>query len=221
MTEQSEIRVMVVDDQHLIREGIASVLNIQEGISIVGTAANGEEAVAQVEALAPDLILMDVHMPVMDGIAATERVRRLLPDCQVVMLTTFDDDEFIVRSLQAGACGYLLKDIPSDDLAQAVRLAHRGVYQLAPEVAGKLVGALSQVRGRTEAAGRISAELTTRELEVLRLLSKGATNAEIADQLVVSEGTVKNHVSNILGQLSLRDRTQAAIYASHKGESLV
>ena len=213
MNEQTEIRVLVVDDQHLIREGIASVLNIQEGITVVGTATNGEEAVAQAESLAPDLILMDVHMPVMDGILATELILQRLPDCQVVMLTTFDDDDFVVRSLQAGACGYLLKDIPADDLAQAVRSAHRRVYQLAPEVAGKLVGALKEVSARTEAADRVKNELTERELEVLRCLSKGATNAEIADQLVVSEGTVKNHVSNILGQLDLRDRTQAAIYA--------
>ena len=213
MNEQNEIRVLVVDDQHLIREGIASVLNIQVGITVVGTATNGEEAVAQAAARSPDLILMDVRMPVMDGIVATERVRHHLPDCQVVMLTTFDDDDFVVRSLLAGACGYLLKDIPADDLAQAVRSAHRRVYQLAPEVAGKLVGALKGVSARTEAADRIKSELTERELEVLRLLSTGATNAEIAEQLVVSEGTVKNHVSNILGKLGLRDRTQAAIYA--------
>ena len=213
MNEQSDIRLLVVDDQQLIREGIASVLDIQEGITVVGTATNGEEAVAQAEALAPDLILMDVHMPVMDGIEATERVRNRHPDCQVVMLTTFDDDEYIIRSLQAGACGYLLKDIPADDLAEAVRLAHSGVYQLSPEVAGKLVGAFEEVSARTEAAEFVKHDLTQRELEVLKLLSTGATNAEIAGQLVVSEGTVKNHVSNILGRLGLRDRTQAAIYA--------
>ncbi len=213
MNERSEVRVLVVDDEQLIREGIASLLGIQEGIAVVGTATNGDEAVAQAEALAPDLILMDVHMPVMDGIEATERVRNSLPDCQVVMLTTFDDDEYIVRSLRAGACGYLLKDIPAADLAQAVRLAHSGVYQLAPEAAGKLVGAFEQLSSRTEAAERVKNDLTKRELEVLRLLSTGATNLEIAEQLVVSEGTVKNHVSNILGQLGLRDRTQAAIYA--------
>ena len=213
MSGQSDIRVLVVDDQQLIREGIASVLDIREGIIVIGTATNGEEAVAQAEALAPDLILMDIHMPVMDGIVATERVRHHLPNCQVVMLTTFDDDEYIVRSLQAGACGYLLKDIPAEDLAQAVRLAHNGVYQLAPEVAGKLIGAFGQVSVRTEEAQRIKNNLTKRELEVLRLLSTGATNAEIAEQLVVSEGTVKNHVSSILGLLGLRDRTQAAIYA--------
>ncbi len=223
MKERSEVRVLVVDDEQLIREGIASLLGIQEGIAVVGTATNGDEAVAQAEALAPDLILMDVHMPVMDGIEATERVRNSLPDCQVVMLTTFDDDEYIVRSLRAGACGYLLNDIPAADLAQAIRLAHSGVFQLAPEAAGKLVGAFEQLSSRTEAAQRVKNDLTKRELEVLRLLSTGATNMEIAEQLVVSEGTVKNHVSNILGQLGLRDRTQAAIYAieNHLFDSLV
>ncbi len=207
------IRVMVVDDQQLIREGIASLLNIQDGITVVGTATNGQEAVDQAQALDPDMILMDVHMPVMDGIAATERVRHSLPNCQVLMLTTFDDDDFIVRSLQAGACGYLLKDIPADDLAQAVRLAHRHVFQLSPEVAGKLVGEFGKISARTRAAEQVKNQLTERELGVLRLLSEGATNAEIAEQLVISEGTVKNHVSNILGQLGLRDRTQAAIFA--------
>ena len=217
MNGQPAIRVLVVDDQQLIREGIASLLNIQEGITVVGTATNGQEAVAQAQALAPDMILMDVHMPIMDGIAATERTLHFLPECQVLMLTTFDDDDFIVRSLQAGACGYLLKDIPSDDLAQAVRLAHRHVFQLAPEVAGKLVGAFGKISARTEAAQWVKSELTERELEVLRLLSRGATNAEIAEELVISEGTVKNHVSNILGQLSLRDRTHAAIFAIENG----
>lgn len=213
MNNKSTVRVLVVDDQQLIREGIASILDIQEGISVVGTATNGLEAVTQAEALNPDLILMDVHMPVMDGIEATERVRHRLPDCQVVMLTTFDDDEYIIRSLKVGACGYLLKDIPADDLAEAVQLAHSGVYQLAPEVAGKLIGAFEGVSSRSNEAKRIKHDLTERELEVLRLIATGATNREIAEQIFVSEGTVKNHVSNILSRLNLRDRTQAAIYA--------
>ena len=212
MTERA-IRVLVVDDQQLIREGIASILDIQAGITVVGTATNGAEAIAQAETLAPDLILMDVRMPVMDGLVATQRVRDNFPDCQVVMLTTFDDDEYIIRSLQAGACGYLLKDIPADDLAEAVRLAHKGIYQLAPEVAGRLVSAVAGVHLRTQTAERIKNDLTPREWEVLRFISTGATNSEIAEQLVVSEGTVKNHVSNILGQLGVRDRIQAAIYA--------
>lgn len=213
MNDDGEIRVLVVDDQQLIREGIASVLQLKEGIAVVGTATNGEEAVAEAEIVTPDLILMDVHMPMMNGIEATERIRSGHPECQVLMLTTFDDDEYIVRSLQAGACGYLLKDIPADDLAEAIRLAHSGVYQLAPEVAGKLVGAFGDIKARDARAERAKTDLTDREFEVFRLLSTGATNAEIAEELVVSEGTVKNHVSNILGQLGLRDRTQAAIYA--------
>ena len=217
MSANTAIRVLVVDDQQLIREGIASVLDIKDGITVVGTATNGEEAVARAEEEAPDLILMDVHMPVMNGIDATELVRSRHPECQVVMLTTFDDDEYIIRSLRAGACGYLLKDIPADDLAEAVRLAHSGVYQLAPEVAGKLIGAFGEIKARNAEAARAQMDLTDRELEVLRLLSTGATNAEIAERLVVSEGTVKNHVSNILGELGLRDRTQAAIFALENG----
>ena len=171
--------------------------------------------------MAPDVILMNIRMPVMDGIAAAGQIHRQLPACQVLMLTTFDDDEYIVRALIAGASGYLLKDIPSADLAQAIRLVHKGIYQLEPSVAGKLVGALQNL-GRSPSApakaGAVSmpgeaAGLTEREWEVLHLIATGATNREIAEQLVISEGTVKNHVSHILNCLGLRDRTQAAIYA--------
>jgi DNA-binding NarL/FixJ family response regulator len=211
-----DVTVLVVDDQRLIREGIASLLDIQEGVTVVGTAVNGQEAIEKAVALSPEVILMDVRMPVMDGIAATVRVRQELPGCRVLMLTTFDDDEYIVKSLQAGATGYLLKDIPAADLAQAVRLTHAGIYQLAPSVAGKLVGQLSAgAEGKKHRADVPPAEhdLTERELDVLRLIATGATNREIAAELVVSEGTVKNHVSNILSRLGLRDRVQAALYA--------
>jgi DNA-binding NarL/FixJ family response regulator len=136
MTDKSpEVRVLVVDDQQLIRDGIASMPDIQDGVVVIGTSKNGQDAIEQAATLKPDIVLMDIHMPIMDGITATEELRRQLPDSQVVMLTTFDDESYIIRSLQAGACGYLLKDIPVDDLAQAVKLAHAGVYQLAPEVA--------------------------------------------------------------------------------------
>jgi DNA-binding NarL/FixJ family response regulator len=214
------VRVLVVDDQRLIREGIASLLAIQAGIEVVGTAADGQEALAQALAATPDVILMDVRMPVMDGVEATAAICGQVPGCQVLMLTTFDDEEYIVQALRAGARGYLLKDIPIGDLAQAIRFAATGIYQLDPSVAGKLVGALD--RADREAAPRAPAAsdpsaaaeiLTERELDVLRLIAQGATNREIAAQLVISEGTVKSHVSNILGRLGLRDRVQAALYA--------
>ena len=211
----TNITVLIVDDQRLIREGIASLLAIQEGIEIVGTAVNGQQAIELAQKHQPDVVLMDVRMPVMDGVAATAAIRRQQPKCQVLMLTTFDDEEYIVKSLQAGASGYLLKDIPAGDLAQAVRLTHTGIYQLDPSVAGKLVGALGRgaPEAKTPLSPQIEHDLTDRELEVLRLIATGATNREIAEALVVSEGTVKNHVSSILSSLGLRDRTQAALYA--------
>lgn len=245
MTNQPNkpVRVLVADDQQLMRDGLASLLSIQEGIEVVGTAANGREAIDQALQLQPDVILMDVRMPVMDGITAAGHLRRQLPDCQVLMLTTFDDEEYIVKALIAGAVGYLLKDIPAHDLALAIQLAQKGIYQLEPSIAGKLVGTLTNsvpsiIQSASAAPGRhtesaaasgISAksnhtpalsddmhDLTEREMEVLRLISTGATNREIAKKLYISEGTVKNHVSNILNCLGLRDRTQAAIYAYEK-----
>ncbi len=222
-----DVTVLIADDQRLIREGIASLLSIQEGVRVVGTAVNGQEAIAQTEQQRPNVVLMDVRMPIMDGITATAQIRRRFPDCQVLMLTTFDDEEYVIRSLQAGASGYLLKDIPAADLAQAVRLTHAGIYQLNPAVAGKLVGALGTADSRPDAPETAVSpddatlarehDITERELEVLRLIATGATNREIADALVVSEGTVKNHVSNLLSRLGLRDRIQAAIYALENG----
>lgn len=214
------VSVLIVDDQRLVREGVASLLEIQEGVEVIGTAVDGNQAVQFALDNKPDVILMDVRMPIMDGIAATQQIKRQLPSCQIIMLTTFDDEEYIIRSLQAGASGYLLKDIPAEDLAQAVRLVHAGIYQLAPAVAGKLVGQFgspARSGGRLkQVTGKIG-DLTEREVEVLRLVATGATNREIAEVLVVSEGTVKNHVSNILSRLGLRDRIQAAIFAYEQG----
>jgi DNA-binding NarL/FixJ family response regulator len=217
------VRVLVVDDQRLMRDGIASLLGIQPGIAVVGTAANGQEAVAQAAALLPDLILMDVRMPVLDGVQATREVRRQWPGCQVLMLTTFDDDDYIIEALRAGATGYLLKDIPAADLAQAVHAAHKGIYQFDPTIAGKVVAGLLAPSPAPPAAGSpaprppAGADLSGREREVLRLVAQGATNREIAEHLIISEGTVKNHISNILSRLGLRDRTAAAIYARENG----
>ena len=219
------VRVLVVDDQRLIRDGIASLLTLQDGVEVVGTAADGQEALEQALALRPDVALMDVRMPVMDGVTATAEIRRRMPMCRVLMLTTFDDEAYTIQALRAGASGYLLKDLPASELAQAIRLVHAGIYQLDPAVAGHLLDA-AEPRQRDAAtpstpgdrSGQPSVDgLTAREREVLRLLATGATNREIAAQLVVSEGTVKNHVSSILGRLGLRDRTQAALYARDHG----
>ena len=230
-TQNSAVRVLVVDDQRLMREGISSLLSIQEGIAVVGVAANGQEAIEQALALQPDVILMDIRMPVMDGVMATVQVRRQLPTCQVLMLTTFDDEEYVVAALRAGATGYLLKDIPAQDLAKAVQAAHKGIYQLDASIASKVVASLARPpmppeSGKHETHKVVdeplapplhSGEITAREVEVLRLIAMGASNREIAQRLVISEGTVKNHISNMLNRLGLRDRTQAAIYAREHG----
>ena len=202
-----------------MRDGIASLLSLEHGISVVGTASNGEEAVNQVMELQPDVVLMDVRMPVMDGVAATAQIRRDFSDTPILMLTTFDDDALVLAALQAGANGYLLKDLPPADLARAIRSASGGIYQLDPTVAAKLIATRVQPAAPPPAAASLPSapELTDREREVLRLVSTGATNREIADKLFIGEATVKSHISNILGRLGLRDRTQAAIYARDHG----
>ena len=214
-------RVLIADDQRLVRESIAALLAIQEGITVVGTAVDGRDAVARAEVLRPDVVLMDVRMPVMDGVEAVSLLRERLPSCRVVMLTTFDDEDLVVRALRAGAAGYLLKDLPARELAEAVRLAHAGVAQFDPAAVARMVSALDRPAGPAVATsgpavpgdGPAGVPLTAREVEVLRELAAGSTNREIAERLYLSEGTVKNHVSRILGRLGLRDRLQAALYA--------
>ncbi len=219
------IKLLIVDDQSLIRDGIASLLSLQENISISGTASNGKEAVEKAEQLKPDVILMDIRMPVMDGIAAAETIIREGYCSRIIMLTTFDDDEYIIKSLKAGAVGYLLKDIPDTELAQAVKLACQGIYQLADSAAGKLVGNIRHNEIISEAGLteddkellEIIKAMPERERDVLAEISRGLTNREIAETLYLSEGTVKNYVSNILTALDLRDRTQAALLAYKLG----
>ena len=222
--DEPGIRVLVADDQRLVRDGIASLLSIQDGIQIVGIASNGQEAVDLALSVTPDVVLMDIRMPVMDGVEAARLLHNQLPGCQILVLTTFDEEELILEALRAGACGYLLKDIPAHDLASAIRAAHKGIYQLDASVASKVFAGFANESTRTApkpprspADAPPDTELSSREVEVLRLIARGATNREIAEQLVISEGTVKNHISNILSRLGLRDRTQAAIYAREAG----
>jgi DNA-binding NarL/FixJ family response regulator len=215
-----DVRVLVVDDQQLVREGIASLLGIQPGIAVVGTAADGKAAVAAAVELAPHVVLMDVRMPEMDGVEAAAILHRRAPEVRVIMLTTFDDEEYVLQALRAGASGYLLKDLPAADLAQAVRLANAGVAQLDSSVTASLAAALARGGARPVApppAPRPDEVLTAREIDILRLVATGSTNREIAGRLFLSEGTVKNHISRILGRLGLRDRTQAAVYAHDHG----
>lgn len=213
------VHVLVVDDQELVREGIASLLGIQPGIRVVGTAADGAEAVDAALVLAPEVVLMDVRMPGMDGVEAVTVIGSRAPGCKVVMLTTFDDEEYVVRALRAGAVGYLLKNLPAAELAAAVRLAHRGVAQLDPAVTRRLAAAPPPPPASTAPPPPVRGEPepTAREVEILRLVAAGATNREIASRLYLSEGTVKNHISRILTRLGLRGRAQAALYARDRG----
>jgi NarL family two-component system response regulator LiaR len=201
------IAVLIADDHPVVRHGLRTFLETQEGLEVVGEAADGAEAVELVERLLPDVVLMDVVMPGLDGVEATRRVRGLSPSTKVIVLTSFDDDEKVFPSIKAGAAGYLLKDVHPQELADAIRRVHRGEALLAPSVAAKL---MQEVAGqRTPPSGG----LTERELDVLRLIARGLSNKLIARELVVSEKTVKTHVSNILAKLHLADRTQAALYA--------
>ncbi len=206
------IAVLLVDDQRLIREGLRTLLELHHDLRVVGEAADGLDAEAAVGRAHPQVVLMDLRMPRRDGVTATERIATRWPGVRVLVLTTFDDDDLVFRSIEAGAAGYLLKDVGSDALADAIRAAARGDSPLEPGVARRL---LERVRGRPTAPDTKTDRhepLTTREGEVLRLLAMGATNRQIADTLALTEGTVRNHVSAILGKTGLHDRTQAALY---------
>ena len=215
----ASIGVLIVDDQALVRAGFRMILEIEPDLHVVGEAADGDQAVAQVAALRPDVVLMDVRMPGVDGIAATRRLTAD-PSCQarVVMLTTFDMDEYVYGALQAGASGFLLKDVQPELLVAGIRAVHSGESLLAPTVTRRMIEAfLERPRLVDAGAQKRLKSLTTREQEVLRLLARGLTNAEIATELYVSETTVKTHVGRVLMKLDLRDRVQAVIYAYETG----
>jgi DNA-binding NarL/FixJ family response regulator len=213
------VSVLLADDQRLLREGLRTLLELHPDLRVVGEAGDGAEAERLVELLRPDVVLMDLRMPRRDGIAATQRIAASWPATRVLVLTTFDDDQLVFRAIAAGACGYLLKDVGSDVLAEAVRAAARGESPLQPSVAGKL---LRRLRGETGAAATVlltggGDALTARELEVLRLLGTGASNRQIAERLALTEGTVKNYISSILAKTGLHDRTQVALFAVRHG----
>ncbi|MBD2296075.1 response regulator transcription factor [Anabaena sphaerica FACHB-251] len=209
------IKVLLVDDQGLIRQGLKALLELETDLEIVGEAENGEVAINLVEQLHPDVVLMDIRMPIMDGVAATREIQTRFPTTKVLVLTTFDDDEYVKAALQNGAMGYLLKDTPSEELAVAIRAVDKGYSQLGPGIVTKLLTQFPPTaRNPTPSVPPNLTELTPREKEVLYLIATGASNREIAQELYISEGTVKNHVTNILSRLNLRDRTQAAILAN-------
>ncbi len=205
------IRLMLVDDQTLIRQVLASLLSLEDDFEVIGQAGHGQEAVSLADTLRPDMILMDIRMPIMDGVAATKLVKEKHPDIKVLVLTTFDEDEYIVKAMQSGASGYLLKDAPTEQLAAAIRSVHCGFTQLGPTIAPKLFSKLSSASN--EPKEDVHSMFTGRELEILKLLGQGKSNKEIAQSLYITEGTVKNHITKILAQLNVRDRTQAALWA--------
>jgi DNA-binding NarL/FixJ family response regulator len=214
----SPVRVLIADDQLLFREGLHTLLSVQPDLHVVGEARNGEEALRLAAVLKPDVILMDLRMPLLNGIAATRRLKTSQPECKVIVLTTFDDDEDLFEGLRAGAVGYLLKDVSSEKLVEAIRAVARGESFLQPSIAGKVIAEFARLSPQPSSNAQALIEpLSERELEILRLLSQGATNKEIASRLIITVGTVKNHVTNILAKLGVRDRTQAALKAKELG----
>ncbi len=209
-----QISVMIVDDHEVVRKGIRAYLESTSEFRVVGEASSGQEAIQLVVDLVPDVILMDLMMPGMDGIQATRQIKKISPRSQIVVLTSFHEDSHIFPALRAGAISYILKDVKMQDLAEALQRAARREVTFHPLVAERL---LRSVRHEDSAEELLYAELTERELEILKLIANAQTNSQIAEQLVISEYTVKGHVSNILSKLHLEDRTQAAVYAWQKG----
>jgi DNA-binding NarL/FixJ family response regulator len=214
------MNILIVDDQIIIRQGLKSLLELKSDIKVIGDAENGQQALDLIESLQgtlqqPDVVLMDVRMPVMDGVAATQEISQRFPAISVLVLTTFDDDEYVSEAMRCGAKGYLLKDTPSDDLAIAIRSVDRGYTHMGPGLFEKTLDRNPKTNLTSTHIPASLAELSPRELEVLKLITSGANNKEIAAALYISERTVKNHVTSILSRLNLRDRTQAALFASN------
>ena len=212
---ESKISVLIVDDHQVVRQGLRTFLELQPDIIVVGEAGDGQAGVEMVRQLQPDVVLMDLVMPRLDGIAATRQVKALGSGAKVIALTSFTEDDKVFPAIQAGASSYLLKDVSPDELVEAIRAAHRGEARLHPNIARKLMEQVVQQAGSSRPG--LPEELTERELDVVQLVAQGRSNHEISEALVISEKTVKTHISNILGKLQLEDRTQLAIYAIKHG----
>jgi len=214
------IRVLLVDDQRLMRDGMKTLLSLEGDLEVAGEAGNGLEAVQQALALRPDVVLMDIRMPGMNGVESTREIRRALPETRVLVLTTFDDDDLVMEALLEGAAGYLTKDLPAEQIAEAIRQVCTGGVVMPPPIAAKVVSELARRSAAAPSAKGDKAvldQLTDRERDVLRLLGQGFSNKEIGEALFITEGTAKNHVSNLIEKLGLRDRTQAALWAVRHG----
>jgi DNA-binding NarL/FixJ family response regulator len=212
------ITVMLVDDQAIVREGLRAMLRLESDITVIGEAEDGVQALQRVGKLAPDVVLMDVRMQGMDGLTALEQVKRVAPKSSVIMLTLYDDPDYLLRAVVAGAAGYVLKDASRDELVRAVRLTKEGGAIITPSMLPQLLRKMGQMMRRSPApADAVMEKLSERELEVLRLLAEGKTNQEIAAELIISPTTVKTHVQNILTKMGVSDRTQAAVHAVRHG----
>jgi DNA-binding NarL/FixJ family response regulator len=209
-----KISILITDDHALVRQGIRAFLELQPDITVIGEADSGEAAVRMAAELVPDVVLMDLVMPGIGGVEATRQVKQVSPHSQIIVLTSYHEDEYIFPALRAGALSYVLKDVGPDELADTVRKAARGESVLHPRVASRVV---QELRGAKRDTPNLFTDLSDRELEVLRLIADGLSNAEIANKLLISEKTVKGHVSNILGKLHMMDRTQAAVFAWQQG----
>ena len=210
------IRVLVVDDQELVRAGFIMILDTQDDIDVVGEAENGSDAVDAAGRLRPDVVLMDIRMPIMDGLEATRILKASKLDVRILILTTFDPDEYVYKALQAGASGFVLKDIPPHELLAAVRVIAKGEGLLAPSITQRLIAQFAERLSPPEASQELE-RLTDRESEVLQLIAKGLSNFEVAEQLYLSPTTIKTHVSSVLAKLGLRDRVQAVVFAYENG----
>ncbi len=206
------INLLIADDQDLFRQGLTTLLNLEEDLQVVGQASNGQEAITLAEELQPDVILMDMRMPICDGVEATQQIHQRYPWMRILVLSTFDEDEYVWRSLQAGALGYLLKSTPSGQLATAIRSLQQGYSQLGPSIAPKVFAQINPLLSISPAQ-KVLDQISQREMDILRSICNGLSNREIAKCLHLSEGTVKNYITQVLSKLNLRDRTQAALWA--------